>query len=166
MEANPRLWSHSRSLYYFIHIHEGYKWWENSAHLWRTNQNVTHLQDVPSRWLSSFYVFGYTLKTKYRNLKIFTFFFSILAIENLQNQYILFFLIISLLAEISPVNKRLDLSMFCVASYNKHLKKQLTRRSFGWGQSSIFWGIFCFENNLHFLVDCLVCLKFVPNVYP
>jgi len=40
--------------------------------------------------LSSFYLFGYTLKTKYRNLAIFAnfFFLSHLANENLQNHFI------------------------------------------------------------------------------
>jgi len=44
--------------------------------------------------LSSFYIFVYTLKTKYRNLEFYFIFFpsSFLTIENLQNHFNFYFL--------------------------------------------------------------------------
>ncbi len=58
--------------------------------------------------ISSFYIRGYTLKTKYRNLAILTIFvFSLLAIETLQSLFLR--KIISLFGEISLVkNKAVD----------------------------------------------------------
>ncbi len=38
-----------------------------------------------------FYISGYKIKRKYRNMTIFTSFFSLLAIETLQNQFFLSF---------------------------------------------------------------------------
>ncbi len=57
---------------------------------------------------STFYIDGYTLKTKYWNIIIFTIFYSLLALEILKNHFISIFLnSYFVLNEISHVRKRL-----------------------------------------------------------
>jgi hypothetical protein len=90
----------------------------------------------------SFRIFGYTLKTIYRKMKIYFKFSWLLAIQNLQNQFILqFSILISLSDEILPIEKRADPQYFmhtwCLDD-SDHMGSQTFRRSYHSNELLVF----------------------------